>query len=192
MEHEVVLEVAVVAEEASSREGLRPLVLPARDGDLTVKPVGPEKTARLGMQLHKTDHLSKWWVYRGNHRLDASRLFMILSLPSRCFLQAFSIVLCFSSSNCGVMCAFSLLCSPRDTVQCSPDNACAFLWIHPSYRSSLLCADLRRIMHQLIIDEVFQHSLERIWIPYVHRVVSIVEGTQWQVVPKKSLPISSA
>ena len=72
MEHEVAPEVAVVVE-ATPHEGLQPLVLLAEDEELTVKPVGPEKMARLGMQLHETDHLSK----RGDYGRNYTRCFTL-------------------------------------------------------------------------------------------------------------------
>jgi hypothetical protein len=55
VEHEVAPEVVVVVE-ATPHAGLQPLVLLAKDEELTVKPMGPEKMASLGMQLHETDH----------------------------------------------------------------------------------------------------------------------------------------
>ena len=75
MEREVAPEVAVVGGVASSHEGSQLLVSLARDEELTVKPVVPEKMARLGTQLHETAHLSKRGI-TGTTTLDASRLFM--------------------------------------------------------------------------------------------------------------------
>lgn len=149
VDHELALEVVEVVE-ASSHEGLQPLVSLERDEELMVKPVGPEKMARLEMQLHEMDHLSKRGIL-GATTLDASRLFMTF-IPSDLLLSLGSLrSLVFHSSNCGVVFAFVLLCSPRDTVQYSPDNACAFLWIQPSYCFSPLHIDGISEAHQLTI-----------------------------------------
>lgn len=69
-------EVAVVVG-VTSHEGLRPLVLLEKVEEPTVKLVDPEKMARLGMQLHETDYLSKWGII-GATTLDASCFFMTL------------------------------------------------------------------------------------------------------------------
>ena len=98
--HEVVSEVAVVAE-ASPHAGLQPLVLLVKDEELTVKPVGPEKMARLGMQLHETDHLSK----RGDYGRNYTRCFT----PFMTFITS-TLLLCSGTLHCcGVVFVFVLL-----------------------------------------------------------------------------------
>lgn len=135
MDHEVASEVVVVAE-ASLHEGLQPLVLQAKVEEPTVKPVDPEKMARLEMQLHETDHLSKRGIM-GTTTLDASCLFMTLFT---CFVQTlrrlmFQLFKLLSHVCFHFITIASGYCSVR------PDNACAFLWIHPSYCFSFLCVD---------------------------------------------------
>lgn len=67
MAHEVVPGVVVAVEVASLYEGLQLPVLPVKDEELTVKPVGPGKTESLGRQLHETDHLLKRGIMGTTH-----------------------------------------------------------------------------------------------------------------------------
>ena len=100
-------EAAVVVVERSPHEGLQPLVsLSVRDEVLTVKLVGPEKMARLGMQLHETDHLSKRGTM-GITTLDASHLSLLLHFSTLIRHSPSSYV--SALSNCGVTFVFVLL-----------------------------------------------------------------------------------